>query len=230
MRQALLDSRHDTRSAQKRLLIMEAATSLFVSNGYDRTSMDDIAAAAAVSKPTVYKHFADKDQLFTQIVLATTDQTVALVHMVSDTIADSTSVHDALRELARQFIAKLMDPQLLRLRRLVISTADRFPDVGNSWYENGFGRALEALAGSFELLSARGLLEVADPIAAANHFVGLLLWIPVNRAMFGGSSPYLPAELDAFADSAVEVFLRAYGRAPRSKPKVGAAGRTNSLQ
>jgi TetR/AcrR family transcriptional repressor of mexJK operon len=192
---------------------MQAATSLFLSRGYDGTSMDDVAALAGVSKPTVYKHFADKQQLFAHIVLATTDQAVTLVQLVTETFANTSDVQHSLRELARQFIVALMEPDVLRLRRLVIATADRFPDIGRAWYEQGFERALEALAGSFELLAAQGLLELDDPLVAANHYVGLLLWIPVNRAMFSGSSSAPRAELEGYADTAVDAFLRAYGRA-----------------
>src|SRR5580700_10175835 len=57
------------RSARKRRAIMDAATTLFLRNGYQGTSMDEIAALAAVSKQTVYKNFADKQQLFSHIVL-----------------------------------------------------------------------------------------------------------------------------------------------------------------
>ena len=57
------------RSARKRQAIMEAATALFLRDGYRNTSMDQVAADAAVSKQTVYKQFADKEQLFRDIVL-----------------------------------------------------------------------------------------------------------------------------------------------------------------
>jgi TetR/AcrR family transcriptional repressor of mexJK operon len=49
---------------------------------------------------------------------------------------------------------------------------------------------------------------------AANHYVGLLLWILVNRAMLRGGSVSTQSELDGFADDAVEALLRAYGPAP----------------
>ena len=123
----------DSRAGRKRRAIMQAALRLFLTRGYDGTSMDDVAMTATVSKPTVYKHFADKEQLFSQIVLSTTDQAVGLVQMVTETFADTENVEQSLRDLARQFMEKLMEPDVLRLRRLVIATADRFPDVGRAW-------------------------------------------------------------------------------------------------
>ena len=209
-----MDDQHDTRAGRKRRDIMQAAMTLFLTRGYDGTSMDEVALTAAVSKPTVYKHFSDKEQLFREIVLSTTDQAVGLVQMVTETFADSDNVEQSLRELAQRFIANLMEPDVLRLRRLVIATAERFPDVGRTWYESGFERALEALAGSFELLTAQGALNVEDPLTAANHFVGLLLWIPVNRVMFTGGNAYSESEIATFATDAVDTFLRAYAVPP----------------
>jgi TetR/AcrR family transcriptional repressor of mexJK operon len=200
-----------TRADRKRRTILEAATTLFLSKGYDRTSMDDVALLAGASKPTVYKYFADKEQLFSQIVLSTTDEAAGLVEVVTGAFTDSSDLQESLRELARQFIVKLMEPDVLRLRRLVIATAERFPDVGRTWYEQGFERALDALAGSFAQLAAQGRLKIDDPRVAASHYVGLLLWIPVNRVMFSGANPYSHAELDRFAEMAVEAFLRGYG-------------------
>ena len=104
-----------------------------------------------------------------------------------------------------------MRPELLRLRRLVITTADQFPEIGRSWYENGFERALGTLATHFAQLSGRGLMVVEDPTIAAHHFVGLLLWIPINRAMLTRDETSKTSDLENYADLAVEAFLRAYG-------------------
>ena len=62
------------RSARKRRAILDAATAAFLRNGYLGTSMDEIAALAGVSKQTVYKHFADKERLFSEIVTATVNE------------------------------------------------------------------------------------------------------------------------------------------------------------
>ena len=203
----------ESRSARKRTAIVEAATSLFLDKGYDRTSMDDIATLAMVSKPTVYKHFADKERLFAEIVRATTERVDDLVRLVADTLAESNDLENDLAELARRFITVLMQPQTLRLRRLVIANSDRFPDVGRTWYEQGFERVLATLAICFERLADHQRLRVDDPLLAANHFVGLLLWIPVNKAMFTGDHRSSKADLERYAWAAVRAFLAGYGPA-----------------
>lgn len=201
----------ESRSDRKREALLLAATEVFLDKGYDGTSMDDVAAKAAVSKPTVYKYFSDKEQLFAQIVRATTGQIDDLVRLVVETMADQTETEAGLTVLARRFITALMQPPVLRLRRLVIANADRFPDVGRSWYEQGFERVLATLATTFQSLADRKVLRLGDPLLAANHFVGLLLWIPVNKAMFTGDHQATPDELERYAVAAVRAFLTGYG-------------------
>ncbi|HET9377958.1 MAG TPA: TetR/AcrR family transcriptional regulator [Chthoniobacterales bacterium] len=202
----------ETRSARKRRAILEAATSVFLEKGYDGTSMDDVATLAAVSKPTVYKHFADKEQLFAEIIRTTANQVDDLIRLVAETLVDPGDVENGLTELARRFITALMQPQMLRLRRLVIANADRFPDVGRIWYELGFERVLATLASCFQRLAQHQLLRLDDPVLAANHFVGLLLWIPLNKAMFSGEHHASKAELERYARAAAHAFLGGYGR------------------
>lgn len=200
------------RSARKHQAIMEAATAAFMAKGYAGTSMDDIAKLAVVSKQTVYKHFADKEKLFAEIVLATTDRVDAMIDLVAGipTDADADALEEHLLRLARQFLTALTQPQVLQLRRLIIANADTFPDLGAAWYEQGFERVLATLAATFQRLADQGLLRIDDPLLAANHFSGMLLWIPVNRAMFHGGPQHTQAELDHYADEGVRVFLAAY--------------------
>src|ERR1700761_3943858 len=69
----------DGRTARKRRAITAAATALFLRDGYRDTSMDAVAAQAAVSKQTVYKQFADKEQLFRAVVLEVTANSAAII-------------------------------------------------------------------------------------------------------------------------------------------------------
>jgi TetR/AcrR family transcriptional repressor of mexJK operon len=205
-------SGEEGRSARKHRAILEAATTVFLDTGYQGSSVDQIAAQAAVSKQTVYKHFADKEQLFTRIILDTADQVDGLVNTVTRTLADTDDLAADLGELANQFVATLMQPRVLRLRRLVIANADRFPETTRKWYEQGFERVLGTLSCRFQHLAERGLLRLEDPLLAAHHFVGLLLWIPLNQVMFcGDDARSTGAELARYADAAVRTFLAAYG-------------------
>lgn len=206
MSQTVLD-----RSERKRGAVLEAATSLFLAKGYDGTTMDEVAALAAVSKPTLYRYFVDKEQLYAAIVAATTDNIDGLLRLVADELAASDDPREGLGRLADKFLAALMQPDLLRLRRLVIANAERFPEVGQGWFSGGFERVLETLSAAFQRYAVKGRLRIDDPLMAANHFAGLLLWIPLNRAMFSGKCDSDPAELVRYAQAGVDAFLRGYG-------------------
>jgi TetR/AcrR family transcriptional repressor of mexJK operon len=202
----------ESRSARKRRLIMEAATELFLQNGYQGTSMDEVAAAAGVSKQTVYKHFADKEQLFNQIVLGVTATAERFVRVVDETLEGTEDLENDLRQLARRYLAAVLQPEVLQLRRLVIGEAARFPDLARRYYLQAPDRVIAALASSLQRLADRGLLRVDDPQLAAGHFAFLILSIPLDRAMFS-ADPDLPTpdDIERFADSGVRVFLSAYG-------------------
>ncbi|MGA4797490.1 TetR/AcrR family transcriptional regulator [Streptomyces lavendulocolor] len=201
----------DNRSERKHQAILDAATTVFLNKGYLGTSMDDIARLAAVSKQTVYKHFVDKEKLFTEIVMATTDRIDGVIDLVADIPADAEHLEENLTRLARGFLTTLTRPDVLRLRRLVIANAEAFPELGAAWYEQGFERVLATLAATFRRLTDRGLLHTEDPLLAAHHFAGLLLWIPVNRAMFHGGPQHSEDDLDAYAAGGVRAFLAAHG-------------------
>jgi TetR/AcrR family transcriptional repressor of mexJK operon len=203
----------ERRSDRKRRAILEAATTAFLRNGYRGTSMDEIAALASVSKQTVYKHFADKERLFTEIVTSTVDEVSDRVYNEVLDLADSGDVEADLRDLARRQLAGVMQPRLLQLRRLVIGESGRFPELGNTFYERGPGRTIAALAAAFERLAARGVLELDDPLHAAQHFNWLIMSNPLNRAMLmGDDEPPSPADADRYIEGGVRVFLAAYGR------------------
>jgi TetR/AcrR family transcriptional repressor of mexJK operon len=202
----------DGRSARKRRAIVEAATELFLRNGYPGTSMDEIAALAAVSKQTVYKNFADKEQLFAAVAFGVTDRAGAFADAVAATLPYTDDLPADLRDLARRYVTTVIHPRVLSLRRLLIAEARRFPELARAYYERAPERTVAALETCFRRLAERGLLYVDDPRLAASHFAFLILSIPLDRAMFHGDDvPFTKAQLEHFADEGVRVFLAAYG-------------------
>ncbi len=202
------------RSERRRQAIIQAATEVFLRHGYLGATTDEVAARASVSKQTLYKHFGDKQRLFAEIILDTTGQLVdGLSNAVASTLQDAQDVRKALRELADGFLRGLLQPDVLRLRRLVIAEADRFPEVGRAWFDRGFDRTLVILGEAMRRLADRGLLHnLGDPTLAAYQFAGLVMYQPMNQVMFAGTDAVPPADtLNRIADSAVEMFLTTYG-------------------
>jgi TetR/AcrR family transcriptional repressor of mexJK operon len=185
---------------------------VFLRAGYGGASMDEVAALAAVSKQTVYKHFADKRRLFTAIITGDINAAETLTHDMVAALANSEDLETDLREFARRHIADVTQPHLIQLRRIIIAEAERFPELARTWYASGPERAHVTLAEQFQALAQRGLLRVDDPLLAAQHFNWLILSIPLNKAMFHGNDiRFTAAELQRYADEGVRVFLAAYG-------------------
>lgn len=201
------------RSALKRRAILDAATEVFLKSGYLGTNMDEIAALSAVSKQTVYKHFASKEALFVEIVTNMTDEAGDIVRNEVAGLDDGGDVADYLLNYAYRQLTVVLTPRLMQLRRLVIGEVSRFPELAKVLYERGPQRALSTLATLFERLADRGLLAMDDPVVAASQFNWLIMSAPLNQAMLLGDAAIpKPAELRRHAADGVRVFLAAYGR------------------
>lgn len=200
------------RTAQKRRAILKAAREVFLGNGYLGASMDEVAALAKVSKVTVYKHFSDKHSLFVAVVTGAIEEAEESSRPLVDDLADSVDIETDLRNFARRHVALVTQPHLIQMRRMIIAEANRFPDLASAWHRTGPERAHIKLAGQIEQLARRGLLQVVDPLLAAQHLNYLILSVPVNEAMFiGRDKPYDRRQLQRYADEAVRVFIAAYG-------------------
>jgi TetR/AcrR family transcriptional repressor of mexJK operon len=200
-----------TRSARKRQAIIAAATELFLRHGYLGTSMDQVTAAAAVSKPTVYRFFTDKEQLFTAIVLGTLDRAGGPVRARVELLARTTDLPSDLRVLAREYLTAVTQPGVLQLRRLVIGASHQLPALARAYYERAPEQTMDALAGCFSHLTSRGLLRCPDGRLAAAHFAFLVLGQALDKSLFCGDQPFSAAELTTQADAGAGAFLAAYG-------------------
>ena len=201
----------ETRSARKRGAILAAASEAFLRDGYLGTNMDQIAALAEVSKQTIYKQFVDKPTLFLEVVTSAVDEASDPVHREVLALHHTGDLAADLRALARHQLGLVLRPPLLRLRRLVIAEAARFPELGRIFYERGPGRTIAALTAQLAKLAAAGVLRLEDPGLAATQFNWLVMGDPINRAMLLGlDEPPADAELDRHAEQAARMFLAAY--------------------
>jgi TetR/AcrR family transcriptional repressor of mexJK operon len=199
------------RSAQKRQKILDAGRLLFLSTGYQGTSMDQVAAAAAVSKQTVYKHFGEKRELLFAIVTDALDSAAGSVREKIARLPDSADIEADLTALAGDYLHAVLQESVVQLRRLVIGEANRLPELARLYYEHAPLRTLTALGDAFASLHDRGVLDVPEPSLAAEHFAFLIVGRPIDRALFDGAPAVLgDVDVDSYARAGVDVFLAAY--------------------
>lgn len=203
------------RSERKRQQILDAAFELFLADGFAATALEQVAEAAGVSRQTVYAHFGDtglgvKEALFVAMVEARVGGDAAPLHPLVAAMPHTDHLRRDLSEYARHHLRAVLDPELVRLRRIILGEAERFPMLARTWFDSGPQRSFDLFASWFAALHRRGLLRAPDPLLAGQTFNWLVLSTPLNDAMAdpGGRTAL---DLDRYADEAVRVFLAAYG-------------------
>jgi TetR/AcrR family transcriptional repressor of mexJK operon len=199
------------RSARKRQTILSAGRELFLSNGYQGTSVDQIAASAEVSKQTVYKHFGDKHELLLAIVNNALESTVTPFLARIRALADTADLEDDLTALAADYLRAVLQEPVVQLRRLVVGEANRVPELAQLYYDQAPARTLAAFAECFSVLHDRCLLRVPEPADAAEHFAFLVVGRCIDQALFcGGPDVLASVDVDSHVRAGVQVFLAAY--------------------
>lgn len=159
----------DRRSTVPRIRV--AARRLFLERGYEGTSMDAVAAAAPVSKRTLYQHFPAKAELFAAVIDDAWSYFTRSPALPGDTTGDP-------REVLRAYVGRLTDhwdrPDVVPLLRLVIAEAPRFPELSQAYFAVGKEPALRGLGAYFAALAAEDRLAADDPQLAAAQFLGAI--------------------------------------------------------
>src|SRR5579859_1001223 len=190
----------------KREAILEAAHRVFLEIGFGATSMDAIAVAAKVSKQTVYNHFGSKEELFAAMIRSACDRMLTAV----EEDARSGRPEDTLKAKARQVMNKVLDRNHLSLYRIVMAEAQRFPELGQIFYECGPQVTRKYLADYFIEQNAQGTMHVANPAITADQFFGLLSGCKLKAQL--GLEPTPSAEfVETYIENAVSLMMSAYG-------------------
>lgn len=159
--------------------ILDTAKLAFLETGFDRTSMDAIAARAETSKRSLYAHFPTKDTLF----LAVVERIRALFGDRMGTPADYAGTPaEAIVQYCGRFVQLLGWSSVGKMVRLGIGEADRLPELAAGLFDVLFGVTTGDLAA--HLVTASGL--AADEAAAvANELIGLAIHPALPRLLFG---------------------------------------------
>lgn len=193
---------------RKRQAIVRAAVEEFRSAGFEATSMDRIAAAAGVSKRTVYNHFPSKETLFSLILeelWATSADSVSLAYQ------PDVALDQQLRQLLMQKLDLLADPNFIDLARVAMAEIIHSPDRAQAIV----CRMGEKEGGETAWIRAAiqdGRLMDVDPEFAGHQLQGLVKSFAFWPQVTLGQPPLSATERKRVADSAVEMFLGCYAR------------------
>ena len=188
--------------------VLEGARDVFMADGFEGASVDDIARAAGVSKATLYSYFPDKRLLFMEVA---NTECARQSQDAIDNIDMSASPKDVLCQAGKHFLKFITSKFGQQVFRICVAESDRFPEIGRAFYKSGPERMRAEMGEYFEAAVARGDLKIDDYTLAADQFGELCkadLW---PRLMFGVIDSVTDEDIDRVVDSAVKTFLARYG-------------------
>ncbi|NRB20537.1 MAG: TetR/AcrR family transcriptional regulator [Rhodobacteraceae bacterium] len=196
------------RTGRKFDQVLEGARDVFMADGFEGASVDDIARAAGVSKATLYSYFPDKRLLFMEVARHECDrQACATV----DLIETSCSPQQVLLVAARHILNVILSDFGQKMFRICVAEAERFPDLGRQFYESGPMVIRARIREYLELATARGELRIEDFDLAADQLAELCKADLFPRLMFNIDTDFNEADRERVTKGAVDTFLARYG-------------------
>ncbi|WP_323768285.1 TetR/AcrR family transcriptional regulator [Antarctobacter sp.] len=188
--------------------VIDGARNIFLRDGFEGASVDEIAREAGVSKATLYSYFPDKRLLFIEVASAQcgrqADEAVLSIDM-------SRPPREVLSQAGRKFLSFLYSEMGQRIFKICLSESERFPDLGRQFYQSGPMIMRRVMTDYLSAARDREELRINDIDLAADQFAELCkadLW---PKALFGIQTSFTDAEIARVVDGAVDTFMARYG-------------------
>lgn len=219
MNQVITDSMHDNQPESsgrfaagedpaKREQILDGAWRVFSRQGFDAASMNDITREAGVSKGTIYVYFRNKEDLFAALI----DQhRLRFAESLRDVLAGSEEVQDGLTRFGMAFTRQVGCSDMIPAMRSVLGVIDRMPRLASRFFTDSPVNVRSVLEAFILHHTEKGALAVDDADMAARQFIELSSGSFFKRRLFGEVSSVPEEELTRVVNSAVRVFMAAYG-------------------
>ena len=192
----------------KRQAILDAATRAFIAHGYSGTSMEAIAEAAPVSKPTLYNHFKSKQDLFAAVIECRCEVLMGTLANVQTEFNDPVA---GLSAIAGAFIDLVYADEAIQLYRLIIAEQQHFPELGELIYHAGPVPVLRQMAAYLGELNVRGILKIADVETSSHLFLDMLKGDYHFRCLLGLQSGLSDTVKQRLITTVVSFFLKGHG-------------------
>lgn len=191
-----------------RQTIIDAASELFVELGFQAATMDKVAQRAKISKLSIYRHFENKEALFSAAM-------VAHCHpFASQVLAEGVdgSAEDQLMAVGSSLLRTLLSPDVRSVEAMVLADKTNQKSLSKLHYEAGPAHVVAQIEALLRQLHAKGGLRVPDPLRSARLFAALfkgsdLLVI----ARFDEARAADDNEIESYCRSAIAMFVAAHG-------------------
>ena len=192
--------------------VLKGAREVFLRDGYQGASVDEIARASQVSKATLYSYFPDKRVMFLEVVKA---ECRSQAQRSARLIDHSPTIEQALRLAAQNLVAFLTSDFGISVYRICVGESDRFPELGREFYESGPKLVRDRIVAMMKQGIARGELVIDDVELAADQFAELCKAGIFPRVVCCNDGKPDPKAVARVVDGAIITFMARYG-APRA--------------
>jgi len=194
----------------RRAALINAATRVFLREGYGLASIDKVAAEAGVSTRTIYERYKNKADLLGAVISRLVDR-VSTVLATAD--LNRLEPRAALLVIANTITGRARDPDAAALFRIVATEAHRFPELAAKMRENNKRCVDNVVANYLRAQVTRGELVLADPDRAATLFLQMICSELHESLLFGGEAAVALFDCKAHVEHVIDIFL--LGAAPR---------------
>lgn len=189
--------------------VISGARDVFMREGYEGASVDEIARDAGVSKATLYSYFPDKQHLFLAVLEVECEQQSEIELIMG---SREMSVRETLCFICKTLVTFMVSPFGQDMFRVCVAEAKRFPELGQAFYESGPKRWHRKIGQFLESAEAKAALDIDNPILAADQLAQLCRTDLMLRVLFGIGDTPKEDQIAKIADEAVEMFLARYAR------------------
>lgn len=187
--------------------VLRGARHVFMRDGFEGASVDEIAREAQVSKATLYSYFPDKRLLFSEVArIECNRQAEEAVEVIGTSAPIEQVLHEAASRIVRFFLSDFG----LQVYRICVAESHRFPELGTRFYASGPALLRERMRTVLAPYVTSGILKIDDMGLAADQFGDLCKGDLFLRALCGFQDRPSQADIDRVVTGAVEMFLARY--------------------
>lgn len=187
--------------------LLQIAGQVFAERGFDGASVNEMAKRASASKGTFYSRYPTKRDLLMAVVA---QQVRGMETELADALAPGLDLAEALTKFADRILSLVLSKEVLANYRVVTLEAQRFPELGKVYYENGAEKVAHFFAAYLAQKVREGKLKIANPRITAELFIDSIVGMPRLKTALGVGSLSRNKKAERI-EIAVEAFLTAYG-------------------